>query len=565
MPANIKLIRLSERLDNIFRSHRRISGLLMSLDLNNMSNEDKPVLEELNTSAKRYLKSDVNLLREWENTYERFLNVIEWGSGSDRNLISALLLAGAAIDRPDINLRDDLSPSLIQARVKYQQVIVDQPAPIWTNIVETLQMGTSKSNFVVRLAKSHRLMKDRMKSDGHLNKAIKTLLQDKSKPLRVGSDLKTLDLDKLFEEREKRFAKIPVGYSIITPKTSGVGQKARTINAPTKLELKTINFDCIKRQENPTDEIFWITQFFNVKNLEEIYNQIDDAIINQRLNELKLEIEWERQKWISKLFEDIDETSNNIDLRNKIGLTKIYHGFCPWICNITCIEQDDSEYEAINDVIDTIDEIADTIGYGARTVAALAGPSHVAAAAGAVASAAKIVSFACDVAGAVVDIANFFDENDTIGFVDQQGLFDYAGVTAQTTDPFSLSAGKIRGANYLVRTEYTLTGNEQFNRTWRYEQDTVYGKWKHRDPLGPFGGDGDDVTTLLFGRPVHSLINHGVVCNYEPDVRHAEWKEKPILQDDQLKVKGVVHWGVSWENSIDYRAWVSGLRFLTEV
>jgi hypothetical protein len=160
---------------------------------------------------------------------------------------------------------------------------------------------------------------------------------------------------------------------------------------------------------------------------------------------------------------------------------------------------------------------------------------------------------------------NFFDEDDTIGFVDQQGLHDYAGVPAQTTDPFSLTAGKIRGAKYLIRTQYALAGDERFNRMWRYEQDTVYGPWQHRDPAGCWGGSGDDITTLRFNRPVNSLINHGVQDNYEKDVRHAEWKAAPVLQDDRQTVKGVVHWGVSWENEIDYRAWASGLRFLVTV
>jgi hypothetical protein len=232
---------------------------------------------------------------------------------------------------------------------------------------------------------------------------------------------------------------------------------------------------------------------------------------------------------------------------------------------MTCVEEDDSEYEAINEVIDTIDEIAETIGYGASTVASLAGPTPAGAAAGAVAGVASIVSFACDVAGAVVDIVNFFDENDTIGFVDQQGLHDYAGVPAQTTDQFALEAGKVRGARYLIRTEYTLAGREQFNRMWRYQQDTVYGDWQHRDPFGFHGGSGDDITSLTFSDSVHSLFTHGVQCNYEAGVRHAEWKAAPQLQNDNRTVRGVVHWGVSWENEIDYRAWASGLRFLLRV
>jgi hypothetical protein len=565
MPIRTNPIKISTRLADTLNSHRRISGLLMSFDPNNMSKEDKPILETLNTAARSYLAGNDELMHEWDSAYARFANMIEWGSGSDRDLIAALILAGAAIDRDDVELRPDLSPSLVEARQKYQQAIAAQPSIIWGNIIDTLPMPRPKANFVVKLARNYRIVKANMAPDSRLNVAIKTLLQDDSKSLRVGEDFRTLDIDKLNGERDRRFKERPVGVSTIRPNTNGSGQQYRKMYAPTSLELKAINFDCIKRQEDSTDEIFWVTQFYKVKNLVEVYNQIDDAIKNERWNELDLNIEWERQSWLSGLHNNIDENSDNVPLNHRMGLAEIHYGFCPWVCNMTCVEQDDSEYEAVNEVIDTIDEIAETIGYGASTVATLAGPSPAGAVAGAVAGAASIVSFACDVAGAVVDIVNFFDENDTIGFVDQQGLYDYAGVSAQTTDPFSLEAGKIRGARYLIRTEYTLAGQEQFNRMWRYEQDTVYGPWQHRDPFGFHGGSGDDITTLRFNNPVHSLFAHDVQCNYEAGVRHAEWKAPPQLQNDNLSVRGVVHWGVSWENEIDYRAWVSGLRFLTRV
>ena len=565
MPTRINPSKLSSQLSNTLNSHRRISGLLMSFDPNNMSNKDKPTLEALNAAAKSYLKGKDDLLHEWDNAYTTFGDMIKWGSMSDRNLIAALILAGAAIDRPDVHLRGDLAPSIVEARQKYQSAIVHTPPPAWTAIRSALTMPAPKGEFVSNLAKNYRNLKAKMAPDGHLDKAIQILLQNDNKPLRVGKDYKALDIDKLHQERDLRFKEKPLGKSTIIPDISGVGQKSRQMRAPVSLELKAINFDCIKRQEDYTDDIFWVTQFFKMKNLEEVYNQIDEAIRNERWNALELNIEWERQNWVSHLHNKIDENSDNVSLNNQIGLTKIHHGFCPWICNITCVEEDESEYEAISEVIDTIDEIADTIGYGASTVASLAGPTTVGAAAGAVASAAKIVSFACDAAGAIVDIVNFFDENDTIGFADQQGLYDYAGVPAQTTDPFSLKVGKIRGANYLIRTQYTLKGNEQFNRMWRYEQNTVYGPWQHRDPFGFHGGSGDDPTTLSFSVPVHSLLAYGVQCNYEAGVRHAEWSAQPTLQNDKQKCKGNVHWGVSWENSIDYKAWVSAIRFLNNV
>lgn len=565
MPTRKNPVKFSKRLSDTLNNHNKISALLMSIDPNNMSKKDKIVLEAIDTAAKNYLSSDAELKHEWNDMFESLKNMIEWGADSDRGLIAALILAGAAIDRPDVTLREDLSQSLVEARQKYQAVIHAQPSPLLSTVIERLEMPRSKANFVVNIAKSYKVIKTKMDTGSKLDAAIKSLLQDNTKPLRVGYDFRNLDIDRLIQERDSRFGKKPVGESTILPNTSGSGQKDRQIVAPTSLELKAINFDCIKRQEDSTDEIFWVAHFYRMKNLVEVYNQIDEAIRNERLNKLELDLEWERNSWVSSVHTGTNENSNKVPLNHNIGLTDIHHGFCPWICNITCVEEDDSEYEAINEVIDTIDDIAETIGYGASTVAVLSGPTPAGAVAGAVASVADIVSFACDVVGAVVDIVNFFDENDTIGFTDQQGLYDYAGVPAQTTDPFPLQVGKLRGAKYLIRTEYNLAGQESFNRIWRYEQATVHGSWKHHDPFGFHGGSGDDVTTLQFSNPVHSLIAHGVQDNFEAGVRHAEWKAAPQLQNDQRTIKGVVHWGVSWENEIDYRAWASGLRFLTNV
>jgi hypothetical protein len=103
----------------------------------------------------------------------------------------------------------------------------------------------------------------------------------------------------------------------------------------------------------------------------------------------------------------------------------------------------------------------------------------------------------------------------------------------------------------------------QFNRAWRVETRRTLAAAVHKDPTGFWGGSGDVSTTLNFSGVVDRLVGHGVdVVNPKPGERHAEWVGTPQLQPAGRSVKGTVHWGVSWENEIDYTPWAEGWRIL---
>ncbi|HQZ69661.1 MAG TPA: hypothetical protein PLY87_31465, partial [Planctomycetaceae bacterium] len=353
-------------------------------------------------------------------------------------------------------------------------------------------------------------------AQGKLAKAFKELLENKDKPLRVGRDFHSLDLAKLHEVREARFS--PQRIARVVRQSSGDNNaRVRSAWAPTTTALNLINFECVRQQEDAKDEIFWVGYFYSVDNLKTVYDSLDAAIQNGALAEVCLNVEWKVQGFRSQLYGGIQPGQPIQILNGTLGTAAVYHGFGPWTARLICIEDDDREYEAVGEAIDKVSDCARAIGAFASTVAAISGPTPMGAASAAVASAASYVQLCCDITGAIVDIVNYFDNNDTIGFADFNGRGDYAeekprsSLSPASVTKTATAGNRSRGGCYDITSLETL-GNvsEEFQRLWRFRQETANAKSVRRNPMGIWGGSGTDKIKIDLSAPADMLIDKGV-------------------------------------------------------
>jgi hypothetical protein len=497
----------------------------------------------------------------WKSRNKILDELLYWGWGTNRNLLSAMFLAGAAIAHPEWVLRTDLAPSLLEARAAYA---ASKPSVSPSDLTQPVLKKLSPkgpSPFIQELAEGYRRLVLKAKG-GKLDTAIKTLLQDKTKPLRVGRGFSTLDIEVLNQARSEHF----LTARKATAWRNWLGDmhsEPRDAYAPTASRLKALEFKCLCTQDAVTDdEIFWTCIYMSVDNLEEIYQIIDKAILNGTIATVDLPIKWRMQGSKSILFKGLNPSKPPQTLNMDLGQANIYNGFSPWSAVLACVEDDDAEYDAVVEVVDTIGDAAEVISKGARSVAAMAGPSFLGVAAAAVASAASLIDLGADIVSAVVDIVNYFDNDDTIGFVYANGAGDYILDAPPPADPQKLATKALRASSrsgegaYQITTQEVLSGNQgPFKRAWRYRAWDAMGEATKHDPIGFWGGEGDDLVELYTGGEVDRFLPGSYVA-HEPlspkDAAHAEWVEGPTLQANKVKVEGKVHWGVRGENSITY-------------
>ena len=547
--------KLNEKLAEVLGSHPTINRVIESIDPNALSERDKPMLDWLDMRVHSYL-DDPELVKKWDGDYQELTQCIALGVENNKNVLAASFLAGAAVVRKDINLRGDLDDSLYAARMKYQGsggVTPGGGKPVLP------KYRSSTSNFSPdRIAHIYKRLVNNMTPGGSLDRAIKVLLTDPGKVIRVGRRLHKLNVGAINTLLEECFGEqlVPQRHGA---SRSGDGQKQKQCMAPSSVIFKAKNIKCIKRQdESSSDEIFLTGFFYTIDNLEEVYSKIDEAVRSGRLDKIELDIKLKQESWQSDLYTGMREQSEK-EMNIDIFKTRVHNGFCPWIANVICIEDDEAEYDAIKDTIDTIGDVADVVGRCASVTAAVSGPTPVSAAAGAVAAAAKWVSITADATSAVVSIVNYFDQDDFIGSV----LLDcsehdyYEHYTKGRTENVSGGSG---GGRYSFCWDSHTEGNVPIERTWRYEIEKVIGPWERRDPRGWHGGKGDDRIHLIFNKKIDSIWAADVETPNECRDRHAEWKRSPNLDRNRRSVRGVVHWGVRSRHTVKYRAWVSGLR-----
>ncbi|MEZ4835443.1 MAG: hypothetical protein R2873_26215 [Caldilineaceae bacterium] len=497
-----------------------------------------------------------------------------------RNLCSAQILASAALMLPDINLRDDLAPDLYKAREMVQRglqhiteinsdslvgaitpyVAADAPGVMLADVYWQLQATPRQTN----------VLKSRQKPT-ILDSMLRLLLQDKAHPLKLGdSGLNLLDPNRISTFETDLFDRelFPESTYLTRAQESSDAPvnefPAMAASAPNSLSIDTLAFKCIQPNERTQDEIFWLTWFYEIGNLTDVYDEIERAVKDDALVGTNLDINWKTRHWLSPIFGNIDEGKEQTMPQN-VGTVAAYKGFCPWHLEVMCIENDDQEYEAISEVLETIENTAATIQGVAAGIAAVGGPTVITAGAAAVAAAARIAQTAAAVADAVVDIVNFFDSDDTIGINGLNGEADLCCVKPglQLTDEIRFGEmTRNRGRYNLSIRERTSMQVDKFQRNWRV--------WQLKRTAGTFrkrgygvGASGDERVIIRFPEPMERIVASGVTCNYKKGVRHAEWKNQPKLAANGRSASGTVHWGVSRFNQIAFTPWVTAWKIVS--
>ncbi|MBN1308143.1 MAG: hypothetical protein JXA18_09515 [Chitinispirillaceae bacterium] len=346
--------------------------------------------------------------------------------------------------------------------------------------------------------------------------------------------------------------------------------------------------------------MYWIANYYYVKNLEEVYKSIDNAMTKGN-KQLSVKIDWGVTPWKSKT--TVCRKGTEIRLGKQLGSTPIYNGFAPWACNLTCIEADNDEYDAASKIFDNIGDYTFILSNGASFVSIAAGPSPVGIAAGAIASIASVVGLGADAVSAVIDIINLLDEDDVLGHVTVAGAGDYVDIKddAVICGEYQTSSGNPNGPLYTITLEETLgpASTLSFERNWRIEQRVVtFGPYV-RMPKGFWGGSGDDVVVRWI--PEHWDSWNIVDVDYPgrgektpggKTKRHAEWKPGEKLSLSEYKIfilprekmdeafldlqahgehlinpnvsllRGVVHWGTYFTYDITYTANAHVMRFI---
>jgi len=556
-----------QKFSMLVNTNQNLHSVLNQIDLNNHNIRDKRVVDEIDKLLPS-IKIDKAAMSGWQTLRNSILeNVAELQTR--RSILAAMIVSGGAIARSDIDLTrcPNISQSVRDIRAAYQADVIAHRMP---NLPGSQfaerghQLGflrpTSNSPSVVNtMVNSYQLLTKNMDLNSRLNVAIKRLLEDPSKTLFKGREWQMLDLAKLNDAYYKHFGK-PIRVRSQRRAVSKQGKETRASYAPGNTTLRLLNFSCQDQQESSDDEVFWTGHYYFLQNLVDVYNEIDKGMRQGLDSEIELNMKWARNSWTTHLYKGITEQSGQQGINIIIGQQTIYNGFCPWVAGIIGVEDDNAEYEAIQATVEKIGDVADAVNMGAETVAVISGPTPLGVGAAAVASAAALVSTTADVTSAVVGIVNFFDKDDTIGFSILSGKGDYAqdhslGIG---TIPLANAITKVvqgSGARYEINAQESLTGPEkEVARTWYFRQITAMGPSKHQDPVGIWGGNGNDKVTIPFGQKVDKIINWDT---NQHGSGHAEWKHAPQLVNNNTAAKGAIHWGVSGAGSVTYEPWVS--------
>lgn len=576
--ANIP--KLSDKLKNTLLQNRTIWNRLNLLLKSVLKPADIKLIRSISKGANSLVNNDRRLTGELDN-FCRFLELIaQYGSTCPVNTVSALILSGAAIAMPNIPLlRQDLDISIRDARQSYQN---------------QTRGGTVSSSggqylgdpFVQDLVNIYSTLCKNMNMNGKLAAAIKGLITDSSKPLRVGFSMNTLKLSEIQKQCDN-FFRGNTKHQTNGGVQPGNKQDVRESTAPSKFQLKIPHFFCHETNENGGDQIFWVAYFSRITNLDIVYSKIDAAISGGSISELELvlrsDIQYTFEKNKSEPLPGCVVRPQYYDLRTKpgdfgFGPYDIVEGFFPWSCCISCFEDDDQEYDAVNEVVDQVGDTADLISKGASVVAACSGPTVVSAGASIVASLAGVVSLGCDITEGIVDIVNYFDNDDYLGrinlplpdSVDFGG--DYLERPIVTVPDFSIETeatdGTSKGTYSIQTQEYLLPPlKEHIIRNWRVLHEAVIDKEEEHAGILGCGNSGDSPYKLSFSQQMISAPGVPIVTDGVQKLSsygHAEWKDGllPQLKNNNTYCEGDIHWGVNANHTVKFKAGVNVYKFL---
>lgn len=561
----------SIELRNILIRNRSIWSSISQMEVENLRPSDLTALSQLNEKVLGYLGPAPNELRaEWESINKRLIDWANFGQINQKSCLCALILTGAAISRADIPIRNDLDPSILEARRKYLESPVPDPGtgegPVSEASLKTIFSSDPNAEIITQSVNFHNKLFSKNKP--LLKQKVKELLSDPSKVMRIGSALSKLNLNSLKVEAAEHLFKNKRYEATGEPRQGNnvTDDEKFKVSVPKSFILSSDYFRCIRQNEEGSDEIFWVGFMTYIENVQEIFELIDKAVKTNRLLELNIS---KYVKFATRRHKTSIINCNSAD-GNKhwnstfdFGSLRLYNGFFPWAFDGQCIEDDNQEYQVVSEVFDEIGDAAGLISQGALMVAAVSGPTVVAAGATLVSAAAGVVSLCADISQGVVDIANFFDDNDLIGDVTINGNGDYIGAPElhNHSEEYS-TTGAYSGGYYKLNCIQTFTGSEKVKRAWTCYNEIKHGRTDTHSGILGMGNSGDESYSIKFSTPMTILNGYGVDLRSSRKYSHAEWKSPPKLQSNKITAKGVVHWGLTFNHTIKYQPFVMGTKII---
>ncbi|HHP7236616.1 MAG TPA: hypothetical protein ACFCUC_18445 [Desulfobacterales bacterium] len=569
------------RLALLISQHREFASILRSLRPGRLTPEKKALLIAYSSRIDRYLARDAGAREAWAE----FMSAVESGyiyplRPTRRQVIAASILAGAAIKRPNLELRPDLASELYQARAEFlSRDIVVEPGPSGgpRRIIKPSGAPRERAALASYQKTSfpdHDLLTRRASATGKLSTSIQKLLTDRGRSLSPLGTLRNLDHATIEKARQDLLMRKP---SARAAPVSAQAVRTGLAFAPKSMAISLKEFRCVRQQETGTDEIFWAGNFLRCANKREVYEAIE-RFMKEPSTKLDLDFKWSLSSFLLPSDKSRPYTCKSgspwLSLENyKVFEDEFYQGFGPWAGVLYCIEDDDAEYQAVAEVIDSVGEYADQIGQTASTVTVglaaggVTGPAALAA--GAVTTAASVVSIGADVVGAVVDIVNFFDNDDMIDSIDLSDDGDYSaknpaevlqGTVEAPPEDFEESAA---GALYQVKMATSYNGIAQFPRSWKCTTDTKWFPLKKKwfKKCGGIPGDSGNMNRHVSFSPPVQAIEARDVEEDESAPGHAEVVGSPWLTDNGTVGHVKVHWGISAFRCFRFKFYIKGFRF----
>lgn len=538
-------------LAKVLASQTDLCQVILALRPRHLRASDRARIDQIDTRVQQLLGTTHNerLLPKWKEVVARLYTLCDYGVTGRIETITAILLAGAAIARTDIAivaLRPGLDTKLLDECKRSRSSSPPQPAHPFAQAYAKLQLDTRRPR---------------------LRQAFEKIITDQTRgaKLRLGPELAALDLAAIETMRVRFLGSAHRSYAAGQRhgalNTGGLAVPALT--APDKVSLRLDRATCVHQQDSTgSDETFWVGYFTRPRNVAALYAKIDQAIQSGNLGQVDLDVDPVTTVVSTPLLSYA--TGQQRALGATIGEVDLVQGFGPWYCQVVGYEDDNQEYVAVQEVLGQISDVAGAVQAGASYVAAVSGPTVAAAGAAAVASCAGAVQVAADVTKALVGVANFFDENDTLGSQGYPGRADYLRQPVADV-PYGVAD---LGLYRLEATESCVGPLETVTRQW--EVTTTYGEGtKEVNEGGYWPGIKEDYdVNFKMDGVTDALVNWDIahVCLDEGgdgDTGHGEWAAGPYLSIDKLTVTGRMHVGQDGWGKISDTPWASGVRVTT--
>jgi len=98
-------------------------------------------------------------------------------------------------------------------------------------------------------------------------------------------------------------------------------------------------------------------------------------------------------------------------------------------------------------------------------------------------------------------------------------------------------------------------------RNWRVVTETRYGDQQSHAGILGMGNDGTYRCKIEFTNPMEQIIGHDINLTSSSAYSHAEWVSCPWFEDER-HIEADVHWGVSYNHTVEFQPWATGIKFL---